>query len=218
VTIHPCIFDLDGTLVDSIGDIANATNWALAQHGLDPHPEDAYRTFLGEGLQVLITKALGPSHAHLIDQVMAAYRREYARKLVEHTVPYPGIVVTLDELAKRRVPLAVLSNKPHEYTVPIVEAIFPDTTFVAVFGHRKHCERKPDPASALEIAQRFGVSPGSCLFVGDTPIDVHTAANAGMVSVGVSWGFRSPAELQRAGARHLVNSAQELLSLAFAPD
>lgn len=206
------IFDLDGTLVDSLADIAAAMNWALARHGLPTHPEAAYRGFVGEGVRELVRRsaglatAEGPQHALLLE----SYRAYYAEHLLDRTRPFPGIAPLLERLAAGGVRLGVLSNKSDAFTRQLVQALFPGHAFGAVYGERPGVARKPDPSAALALAAELGVAPGACAFVGDTPVDMKTARAAGMHAVGVTWGFRGAEELSAHGAQALARGADEL--------
>lgn len=212
MTAAAVIFDLDGTLVDSLGDIADAANHALAQLGLPPHREEDYARFVGEGVDRLVEKVLGPGAAHRREELLAIFRPYYGAHMMDRSRPFPGIPEVLAELAARGVRLAVLSNKPEAATQRMVTALFPSAPFAIVAGDVPHLPRKPDPGRALAMAAELGVAPARCLFVGDTRIDVLTAAGAGMVPIGVSWGFRPRAELTEAGARVVIDHASELMS------
>jgi phosphoglycolate phosphatase len=208
------IFDLDGTLVDSLEDIGVAMNRALAELGLAGHSLAAYRGFVGAGVRVLAERAVSPGHHDRLEEAVAAFRRHYERDLVVHTRPYPGVVSLLSALAAQGVPLAVLSNKYDEATQAIVAALLGEVPFAVVQGHRPELPKKPDPTAALAIASRLGAAPADCVFVGDTGIDMATAAAAGMIGVGVRWGFRGDDELRDAGARAIIDRPAELLSLS----
>ncbi|HEX5745232.1 MAG TPA: HAD family hydrolase [Archangium sp.] len=212
------LFDLDGTLLDSLHDIGAAMNHALVTHGLPVHPLADYRRFVGEGVRVLVARAVPPGHEDIHEAVMAAYKAFYAEHLLDHTRPYPGVREVLARLRGEGVKLAVLSNKPDAATRQLVAALLPDVRFGAIYGERVGVPRKPDPTSALGIASELGVAPGDCAFIGDTAVDMETARAAGMYSVGVTWGFRGVEELQAHGARALAHSADELLqALASVP-
>ncbi|MBF5046106.1 HAD family hydrolase [Aggregicoccus sp. 17bor-14] len=204
------LFDLDGTLVDSLEDIAGAMNWALAQHGLPTHPHEAYRHFVGEGVRVLVSRASNEAPGALQAALLESYRAHYAEHLLDHTRPFPGVRALLERLVAAGTRLAVLSNKSDGYTRQLVEALFPGVPFGAVYGERPGVARKPDPSAALALAAELGVAPAACAFVGDTPVDMKTARAAGMHAVGVTWGFRGEAELRAHGAQALAQSAQEL--------
>jgi phosphoglycolate phosphatase len=213
--LRAALFDLDGTLLDSLHDIGAAMNHALAHHGLPVHPLADYRRFVGEGVRVLVSRAV-PSHredAH--EAVLATYRAFYAEHMLDHTRPYPGMREVLARLAGEGVKLAVLSNKPDAATRRLVEALLPDVRFGAVYGEREGVPRKPDPTAALGVAAELGVGPGDCAFIGDTAVDMSTARAAGMYGVGVTWGFRDVEELQAHGAQALAHSADELLQALF---
>jgi phosphoglycolate phosphatase len=207
------IFDLDGTLADTLRDIMDAMNHALAQRGLPAHGPDAYRQFVGEGASQLVRNALPPGREALVPELLAAYRAHYLAHLIVHTQPYPGISELLSELQARGRPLAVLSNKPHELTTRIVTALFPAVRFVGVLGQRPDHPLKPDPAGALELCSALGHAPGDVALVGDTRTDMQTARAAGMIAIGVRWGFRDARELSEHGAHHVVAEPHELLAL-----
>ena len=211
------IFDLDGTLLDSLHDIGAAMNHALTTHGLPPHPLDAYRQFVGEGVLVLVSRALPPGREDAHPAVVAAYRAFYAEHLLDHTRPFAGLLEVLARLEAEGVKLAVLSNKPDPATRQLVTALLPRVPFGAVYGERPGVPRKPDPTAALAVAAELGVAPGECAFIGDTAVDVDTARAAGMVAVGVTWGFRDVAELRAHGAQVIVHTAEELLAALRAP-
>lgn len=185
------IFDLDGTLVDSLGDIAAAMNHTLAARGFPVHPVDAYRSFIGEGVRKLAERAMPPGSDQARESVVAAYEAEYARTLPGSSTLYSGIPALLDALREASVPMAVLSNKPDAPTRRIVEALLWAWPFRAVAGERPGVPRKPDPAGALSLARALDRPPAEVMFVGDTLIDVATARAAGMRPVGVLWGFRA---------------------------
>jgi phosphoglycolate phosphatase len=199
------IFDLDGTLADTVGEIGAAMNQALAERGLPTHPLDAYRDFVGEGAMVLARRALPPGSDADLAALVASFL-VYYEPIELLSPPYPGIPELLDALAG--VPKAVVSNKPDGNTRRIIAHTFSRWRWEAVLGMRPELPKKPDPAMALEAARRLGVAPADCTFVGDTAIDVATARAAGMRAVGVSWGFR-PREL--AGADLVLAHPADLL-------
>lgn len=210
------IFDLDGTLLDTLTDIAEASNRSLAELQLPTHPTADYRTLVGDGVYVLFRRALPKEVAddeQLVHRCVAAFHRHYDRLWSATSRPYEGIGQMLQTLLDRHLPLAVLSNKPHEFTVSCVQHFFPHVPFARVLGHRDGAPRKPDPAGVEEILQRLSASPESCLYVGDTNTDMQTALNSGCIPVGVTWGFRSAAELKASGAEHLIDRPQQLLML-----
>jgi phosphoglycolate phosphatase len=207
------IFDLDGTLADSIQDLAEAMNHALGDFGLPGHSVDAYKGFVGEGVDVMVRRA-APTNAKVPWQVLVdRYREHYAANDHRHTGPYPGIPDMLDGLAVAGIKLAVLSNKRDDFTRALVEKRFSRWKFVDVRGERDGVPRKPDPTAAFELALALNVLPANIAFVGDTAVDMNTARNAGMRSVGCLWGFRGKTELVHAGARDLLVRPTDLLML-----
>jgi phosphoglycolate phosphatase len=206
------IFDLDGTLVDSLTDIALAMNAALARFGLPPHPPAAYRLMVGDGAAVL-ARRVSDGRTVAVDELTEAYREEYEARDHRSTTAYGGVAALLHRLRADGVKLAVLSNKPDDFTRSLVAIRFPDVAFVEVRGQRPDAPRKPDPAVALELAARRGVGPARVAFVGDTAVDIETARAAGMIAVGVRWGFRAEAELVAAGAAHLLSAPRDLLAI-----
>jgi phosphoglycolate phosphatase len=207
--ISAMIFDLDGTLADTLHDIGAAMNHALAASGLPAHPIEAYRRFVGEGVERLAERAMPPDRAADRPRVLAAYRARYAEHLLDTSAPYPGVPELLDALSARGVPMAILSNKPDPATQQIVAALFARWRFAAVSGDRAGRPRKPDPTAALELAAALGRAPADCALVGDTAIDLQTARAAGMRAIGVLWGLTGRAGL--AGADDLVARPDELL-------
>ena len=207
------LFDLDGTLLDTLADIAHAANTVLEQLGLPTHPVDAYRLFIGEGVAVLFRRALGFDDEAAVDRCVAAFRDEYGRSWNVRTRPYDGIPELLDALADRGVGLTLLSNKPDAFTRLCAEHYLARWPFRAVLGARDGVPKKPDPASALEIAAQLGLEPGQFAYLGDSAVDMLTARRAGMYPVGASWGFRPVTELHEGGARAVVDHPRELLDL-----
>lgn len=210
---HAVIFDLDGTLADSIQDLAEAMNQALADFGLPVHPVEAYKTFVGEGVDVMVRRAATTNAKVPWQTLVDRYRDHYAANDHRHTAPYPGIAEMLDGLTAAGIKLAVLSNKRDDFTRALIEKQFSKWKFVDVRGERDGVPRKPDPTAAFELALALNVLPAKIAFVGDTAVDINTARNAGMRSVGCLWGFRGKAELVHAGARDLLVRPTDLLSL-----
>ncbi|OPZ59296.1 MAG: Phosphoglycolate phosphatase [Deltaproteobacteria bacterium ADurb.Bin510] len=209
------IFDLDGTLLDTLTDIAAAMNRVLAARGLPAHPARDYRFFVGNGMAELARRALPEDcrDAVTIDSALNAMRGEYARCWAESSKPYPGVRALLEDLTARGLKLGVLSSKPDEFARLMVERLLPGINFDAVVGATCPALIKPDPTNALAMAAGFGVSPAAMLFVGDSAVDIETARRAGMHPVGVTWGFRPRAELIAAGALSLIDRPAELLEL-----
>jgi len=207
------IFDLDGTLVNSLGDLAASMNAVLGSLGYPQHPTAPYRRFVGDGIAMLVRRALPPEVTDdaLVERCIGLMRAEYARRQTDTTVPYPGIPALLATLAGQSRLTAVLSNKPDGPTRELVRALLAPHRFDAVRGARPDTPLKPDPAAALEIAAQLGVEQDRAAFVGDTNIDMQTARNAGMTAVGVTWGFRDADELRASGAHHIIDRPAELL-------
>ncbi|HNU90808.1 MAG TPA: HAD family hydrolase [Spirochaetota bacterium] len=208
------VFDLDGTLLDTLRDIADSVNAALEAEGLAGHPAANYRLMVGNGMDVLVERAVGGrlGDNESLVRCMERARIEYARRYNNATRPYDGIPQLLGALSARGLRLAVLSNKPDEYTVRIIREYL-DGYFEIVRGLRPDFPRKPDPAQALDILASMGVAPSRCLMVGDSGGDMKTALGAGMVPVGVLWGFRDREELKASGAHALLERPDDLLSL-----
>lgn len=213
------LFDLDGTLLDTLADLAAAGNAALRAMGLPEHPVEAYRYFVGDGMERLVRRLLPAEcgDAATLAACGARMRAEYAARWADTTRPYAGVAELLDALAARRLPLAVLSNKPDEFTQLCVARLLPQWRFEVILGAQAGWPRKPDPATALEIARRLAVPPADVLYLGDTNTDMQTATAAGMFAVGVLWGFRTANELLAAGARVLLAQPTELLDLLEPP-
>ena len=209
------VFDLDGTLLDTLEDLANAVNRVLVAHGAPTHPLDAYRYFVGDGARTLFERVLPEHHRteETIETCLREFREDYGVNWNIRTRPYPGIEMLLQRLSARGLRLAVLSNKPHETTVKCVEGILPRWHFEIILGQRPGVPKKPDPAGALELASRMGLPPSAFLYLGDTGTDMQTAASAGMLGVGALWGFRTAEELTQNGARHLVAAPMDVLPL-----
>jgi len=209
--VNALIFDLDGTLVESLPGIAASLNRALDLHGLPGHSHAAVRSFIGDGAKTLVGRALGGvSRLDLTDSVLKNFAGDYAVSWPDGTQVYPGIPELLAKLKSGGVPLAVLSNKPHAFTVGIVEKLFPENTFAAILGNREGLPHKPDPAGALEIAASLGVFPENCTIIGDSTMDLDTAKNSGMKSIAVTWGYHDRTRL--ATADQIVDSVPALAS------
>lgn len=207
------IFDLDGTLINSLDDIAAAANHALATLGQPTHTVEEYRYKVGYGADVLFQKALPADAQHLVPGALVRFKAYYAEHMDDHTRLYDGVGDMLDALQRRGIPLAVLSNKPHAATVAIVKKMLGRWQFAAVAGHRENVPKKPAPEPALALAAELQVEPRRVYFVGDAEPDMQTAAAAGMNAVGALWGFRSREELIHHGAKHLIAHPLELLDV-----
>ena len=205
------VFDLDGTLTNTLRDIAAAMNRSLRMHGLPEHPVDAYRYLVGNGAKKLAERAVG-ERLDMQVAVLRDYQAHYEQHTRDTTKPYDGIPELLAGLTQRGMMLCVLSNKPHADTLNVVRYFFPQTPFRVIRGQMEGVPVKPDPAGALAIAEEIGAQPRECLYLGDTSVDMETATRAGMTPVGVLWGFRDEKELRESGARLLLRHPTELLA------
>ena len=211
-----CIFDLDGTLTDTLESLTYSVNATLTELGLPSITMEQCREFVGNGAKVLIEKALrasGDEKLTRLDEGMEVYRRIFGENCTYHVVPYDGIPEMLDALRAMDVQIAVLSNKPHLQTVDVVEKIFGKERFASIGGQREGIERKPHPAGAYAIIEALQVEKEECLYIGDSEVDVETARRAGVTGIGVTWGFRSRDVLEKAGADYMVDTPQELLKI-----
>lgn len=210
---HAVIFDLDGTLLNTLGDLRAATNHALEVRGLPPHSMEEIRQFIGNGIRLLICRAMpeGTPEAE-IDAALDDFKAYYAAHIHDRTVPYDGIPQLLTALRKRGIKVAVLSNKIDSASQQLIEYFFPKKTDV-VFGEHVGVPRKPDPTSCRMVMQQLGVQPEQVLYVGDSGTDMQTAKNAGLYAVGVTWGFRSKEVLLEYGADILVHRPEQILQI-----
>jgi phosphoglycolate phosphatase len=207
------VFDLDGTLLDTLGDLASSMNRVLERRGFPKHEKELYKQFVGDGMEVLVWRALPESRRgeQLVDDCLLAMRKEYGARWRETTRPYAGIPELLDALGGRRLRMAVLSNKPDDFTREMVGALLAPWRFDAVVGAQPEVPKKPDPTMALAIARDLAIPPARVLYLGDSGTDMRTAVAAGMFPVGALWGFRAAAELQENGARGLISRPMDLL-------
>ncbi len=214
--IKACVFDLDGTLTNTINAIAHFGNVALTAYGLEPVSVTDYKLYVGDGRDKLIHRILaanGADNAEMFEKVGSLYDENYEKDFLYDTDAYDGIRSLLSSLKERGVKTAVCSNKPDNVAHFVIDAIFGQGVFDIVNGVKDGAPTKPDPTSALEIAAELNVKPEECLFPGDTKVDIATAKNAGMHSVGVLWGFRGRAELEEAGAEFIIEKPDEILGL-----
>lgn len=208
------IFDLDGTLVNSLEDISDAMNKVLTSLNFPTHTYDTYQYFIGSGLRNLVRKAL-PATNNSDEQIEICFEcmiNEYREICTLKTKPYDGIVELLENLTSQNIKMAVFSNKADELTKKIASEIFPNHFDTAV-GLSTEALKKPNPFEALEIGKKWNLKPEEILFVGDSDIDMQTAVNANMFPVGVSWGYRTEEELKNSGAKLVVNKASELIEI-----
>ncbi len=209
------LFDLDGTLLDTLADLADSINATLSRMGHPEHEIGRYRYFVGRGVHHLIGSALPETHNgdEEVERGLLILREEYEARCTAKTRPYPGIPELLDALVARSLRLTILSNKPDLFTRKIAERLLSKWPFEIVLGARDEVPNKPDPAGALEIARGLGIPPAEFLYLGDSGIDMETAVAAGMFPVGALWGFREAEELKGAGAQVLIARPEELRGL-----
>jgi len=207
--IRGLIFDLDGTLVDSLPGIAAAVNHSLEDLGLSTHNEEAVKGFIGDGVETLVKRALGPDFATRGKEVVAGFQKHYPNDWKTGTLPYPGMLELLEELHQKDLPMAVLSNKPHSYTVEIVRTLFPHHLFDPVQGHQKDLPKKPNPTTALQIVSDWGLAPEEVAYVGDSTVDLATAQAGKFIPLIFSWGYGTPDNIS------LLDSVQDLKKVLF---
>jgi phosphoglycolate phosphatase len=207
------IFDLDGTLIDSLADIAHAANAVLVENHRDPLPLDQYRWLVGDGVGVLMERLMPDTSRdeRLHDSCIASFARHYENHWNKCSKPYEGIPELLNSLVAAGMPMAVLSNKPEAFTKRCVAHFFPTVRFSVVVGHSDRFPKKPDPASALWIARTMAINADRIAYAGDTNTDMKTAVAAGFFAMGVAWGFRTRDELLASGARAVYDHPPDLL-------
>ncbi len=207
------IFDLDGTLVNSLDDLADSVNTVLKEYGYPAHPLEKYRIMVGNGIKKLIERALPPDASEkTLEEALEKFKKIYAVHQLDKTAPYKGITDLLQQLKQKNIPLAVCTNKHDEAAKKIITTLFDNSTFKEIIGDLPGLPRKPDPKKVLVIAQNLSVKPAEIVYIGDSSVDMQTAVNAGMLPVGVLWGFRSKEELLENGAELLLTKPADLLS------
>ena len=213
------IFDMDGTLVNTLEDLADSVNEMLEHYNFPQRTLDEVRKFVGNGAKKLIERALPAeksSDENFVLEALKYYDGCYSRHVLNKTKPYDGIMEFLTELDAKKIPLGICTNKQNFAAQIIAEKILSPIKFAKVFGDEQGKPRKPNPTRALEIAKSFGVQPDEVAYFGDTAVDMNTAKNAGFFSVGVTWGFRPESELQESGANIIVHHPKEILQkIAF---
>ena len=210
------IFDLDGTLTDTLDSLHVSVVGTLEELGLPPVTREQCRQFVGNGARVLMEKSIraaGGDVDGLLDEAMQVYGRIFDANCTYHVVPYEGIPGMLTAMKQEGLELAVLSNKPHRQTVHVVEAVFGRGVFRQIQGQKENIPRKPDPKAALQIAEELGISPEETVYIGDSEVDIATGTNARMRTIGVTWGFRGRAVLEEAGAGYIADSPEEVIKL-----
>lgn len=209
------LFDLDGTLLDTLQDIADSVNKGLRYLNLPEHKTNDYMALIGEGREVLAARALPEAHRNStnVQKLLAHINAEYSVHWADNTRPYQGVAELLDGLTAKGIKLAVLSNKADDLVKMMVNKLLPQWRFIAVTGAKPAVPHKPDPTAALQIASESGISPSHFLYLGDSEIDMKTANGAGMYPLGALWGFRSAEELLDGGAKALLKHPEQLLDL-----
>jgi phosphoglycolate phosphatase len=212
---HAVLFDLDGTLLNTLQDIADSVNTVLAGSGFPTHNPDAYRYFVGDGSEELARRVLpeGKRDGTTITKVVRAIDIEYAKHWAKNTLPYQGVPELLDGIAKVGLKMCILSNKPQQFTEMTVARFLPKWQFDIVVGAQPGVPKKHDPTTAIQIARTLDIPTGEFLYLGDTATDMKTAVAAGMYPVGALWGFRTADELETAGAKVLAETPSDILRL-----
>ena len=215
MTLKVVLFDLDGTLLNTLESIASSTNKVLDRFGFPQHPTNAYKYFVGDGREVLVRRVLPEQHRDgaMVAEVLACINKEYDEHWEYNTTPYEGVPELLRTLAARGIKMAVLSNKQDKHAKLEIARFLPQTKFEVVQGVLPSVPKKPDPSAALSIAGQLDIPPGEFLYLGDTDTDMQTANAAGMYAVGVLWGFRTADELISNGAKVLVKKPHQLFEV-----
>ncbi|MCK5148908.1 HAD family hydrolase [bacterium] len=213
--IKGVIFDLDGTLLNTLADLAHSANKMLSEYGHATHKIDLYKKFVGHGIEELVKRALPESHRSYdyIKECTDRFQAIYSTTWNVDSQLYPGIPDLLDSIQQLNLPMAVLTNKPHLLALDCIDEFLSDWQLDPILGQRNGVPVKPDPMGAYEILNRWSLNPGDVVMMGDSGVDMRTAVNTGMIPVGVTWGFRNEDELQNAGALHLLNNPTDLLEL-----
>ena len=204
------IFDMDGTLVDTLADLHDSVNEMLANYNFPLRTLDEVRQFVGNGARKLMIRSLPADKADFVDEALNFYNKCYARNCLNKIKPYSGIMELLTTLEAKKIPLGICTNKQHFAAVEIAEKILAPIKFSYVSGDEPNLPRKPDPTRALAGAKLFSVAPNEVAYFGDTAIDIQTALNAGFLAVGVTWGFRPRSELIESGAKVIIDHPQEI--------
>ncbi|MFP4104523.1 MAG: HAD family hydrolase [Phycisphaerae bacterium] len=212
---HAAIFDLDGTLLDTLADLADSMNHVLEWNGHEKHPLDAYKYFVGNGMEMLVRRAIPVElcDENRVRKYLSAFKAEYATRWDKETVPYHGIADMLDQLQDKCVRTAVLSNKAHDFTGLCVEKLLGDWSFDVVQGVSEAIPPKPDQKGVQSVIERLDVDPSRIIYLGDTSTDMQTAKGSNLFAVGCSWGFRPRRELLDAGADVVIDHPSELVKL-----
>lgn len=205
------IFDLDGTLLNTLDDLADSANYVLEKLGCPTHPVESYKYFVGNGIPKLIERCLPPDKQELKNKALELFSAYYSKHSEDKTAPYSQIPQLLDELRERGYKLGIITNKANNISQQVVSHFFGENTFDCVQGLEEGLKAKPDSAGALKVAQTLSVSPENVLYIGDSGVDMQTAVNAGFTPCGVLWGFRKRDELLENGAKIIVESPLQIL-------
>ena len=210
-TYKAAIFDMDGTLVDTLEDLYDSVNEMLAHFDFPPRTIDEVRQFVGNGARKLMIRSLPADKADFVDEALSFYNDCYARNCLNKVKPYAGVMELLTALEAKKIPLGICTNKQHFAAVAITEKILAPIKFGYVSGDEPNQPRKPDPTRALAGAKLFGVAPEDVAYFGDTAVDIQTAINAGFLPIGVTWGFRPRSELVDSSAKIIIDNPLEIL-------
>ena len=208
-----CVFDMDGTFIDSIGDIAAAMNRSLKKLGHTTFSENDYYKMVGNGMEVLCRRALPKSSEDEIQELIRLYKTDYLANCCIKTKPYDGMVELNQKLIASGIKTAILSNKPHSQVIEIAETLSLNSIFDIIMGQSERYPSKPAPDALLAVMEKLNASADETVYIGDSDVDIQLAKAANVTSVGVKWGFRGEAELKRAGANFIVSDAGELASV-----
>lgn len=212
--IKAVLFDLDGTLADSLLDLSISTNYAIGKFGYKPQPTENFKLFAGDGMAKMIERALSQSldKENEVSRIMPVFLEYYGNHFCDNTKAYKGVVELIDNLKSRGLAVAVVTNKAQEMAEKVVLKLY-SNRFDLIFGKRKGIPPKPDPTAALMAMRELNVKPSECIFVGDSKMDILAGLNSGAYPVGVLWGFREKEELISGGAKQLIEKPQELLAI-----
>jgi len=207
------IFDLDGTLLDTIIDLSNSMNAVLKKHGYMLHDYKSYKIFIGKGIKNLVKKALPSENINneKLNKYLSEMEDEYSKRCFENTIPYPGIIELLNHMQNSSITISVYSNKADNFTKKMVKKYFPSINYAFIIGARENFKLKPDPSVPKEISESLGIKPEDFMYIGDSEIDMQTAVNSGMFPVGALWGYRNEKELVDNGAKLLLKNPMDLI-------
>lgn len=216
VTTNAVMFDLDGTLINSLPGIAASLNRVLEQHDLPTHKEDVVRTFIGDGIVKLVERAIPKNVSHEeLNSLVQVMKTDYAETWQDGSQPYQGVTRVLQTLLDHHLPIAVFSNKPDIYCKEITDTLFPSIPFTKVLGQRNGVPTKPNPAGAFDVAQEFNLPIETIAYLGDSTIDILTAQNSGMLAIAATWGYHDQPALEAKKPDHLIHKIDELLPIVL---